>query len=95
VRADVAWVGSSLRPGNGVEVAKLVSVAYGDQMSLDLTQYIDHALTFERIADAEPNQGLKADFERQASAYRRLAAKRAKRLGLPLPRSLSRIRPSC
>jgi hypothetical protein len=64
-------------------------------MSLDLTQYIDHALTFERIADAEPNQGLKADFERQASAYRRLAAKRAKRLGLPLPRSLSRIRPSC
>ena len=55
-------------------------------MSLDLlTQYIDHALTFERMADAEPNQGLKADFERQASAYRRLAAKRARRLGLPLP----------
>ena len=37
-------------------------------MSLDLlTQYIDHALTFERMAEAEPNQGLKADFERQAS----------------------------
>jgi hypothetical protein len=55
-------------------------------MSLDLlTQYIDHALTFERMADAEPNQGLKADFERQASAYRRLAAQRARRLGLPLP----------
>ena len=36
-------------------------------MSLDLlTQYIDHALTFERMADAEPNQGLEADFERQA-----------------------------
>jgi hypothetical protein len=58
-------------------------------MSLDLlTQYIDHALTFERMADAEPNQGLKADFERQASAYRRLAAKRAKRLGLPYCGSL-------
>jgi hypothetical protein len=55
-------------------------------MSLDLlTQYIDHALTFERMAEAEPNQGLKADFERQASAYRRLAAQRARRLGLPLP----------
>ena len=55
-------------------------------MSLDLlTQYIDHALTFERMADAEPDQGLKADFERQASAYRRLAAQRARRLGLPLP----------
>jgi hypothetical protein len=55
-------------------------------MSLDLlTQYIDHALTFERMAEAEPNQSLKADLERQASAYRRLAAQRAKRLGLPLP----------
>jgi len=54
-------------------------------MSLELlTQYIDHALTFERMADAEPNQALKADLERQASAYRRLAAQRA-RLGLPLP----------
>ena len=55
-------------------------------MSLDLlTQYIDHALTFERMAEAEPNQSLKADLERQASAYRRLAAQRARRLGLPLP----------
>jgi len=55
-------------------------------MSLDLlTQYIDHALTFERMAEAEPNQSLKADFERQASAYRRLAAQRVRRLGLPLP----------
>jgi len=55
-------------------------------MSLDLlTQYIDHALTFERMADAEPDQGLRADLERQASAYRRLAAQRARRLGLPLP----------
>ena len=37
-------------------------------MSLDLlTQYIDHALTFERMAEAEPNQGLRADLERQAS----------------------------
>jgi hypothetical protein len=35
------------------------------------------------MAEAEPS--LKADFERQASAYRRLAAQRARRLGLPLP----------
>ena len=63
----------------------MVSVAYGDQHVLDLlTQYIDHALTFERMAD-ELNQGLRADLERQASAYRRLAAQRARRLGLPLP----------
>ena len=62
-------------------------------MSLDLlTQYIDHALTFERMAEAEPNQRLKADFERQASAYRRLAAQRARRLGLPLPSEPERHR---
>jgi hypothetical protein len=55
-------------------------------MSLDLlTQYIEHAVTFERMADAEPNKGLKADLERQAAAYRRLAANRARKLGLPLP----------
>jgi len=55
-------------------------------MSLDLlTQYLDHALTFEAMAEAEPNQRLRAEFERQASAYRRLAAQRARRLGLPLP----------
>jgi hypothetical protein len=78
--------GGRFKAGNGVEVAKLVSVASETSMSLDLlTQYIDHALTFERMADAEPNQGLKADLERQASVYRRLAAKRARRLGLPLP----------
>jgi hypothetical protein len=62
-------------------------------MSLDLlTQYIDHALTFERMADAENDQGLKADFERQALAYRRLAALRARRLGLPLPSKPERQR---
>jgi hypothetical protein len=54
-------------------------------MSLDLlTQYLDHALTFEGMAEAEPNQRLRAEFERQASAYRR-PAQRARRLGLPLP----------
>jgi hypothetical protein len=50
-------------------------------MSLDLlTQYIDHALTFERMADAQSNQSLKADLDGQARAYLRLAAQRAKRL---------------
>ena len=60
-------------------------------MSLDLlTQYIDHALTFERMADAELNQGLKADLERQAAAYRRLATNHARKLGLPLPSNPAR-----
>jgi hypothetical protein len=62
-------------------------------MSLDLlTQYIDHALTFERMADAEPNPSLRADLERQACAYRHLAAQRARRLGLPLPSEPERHR---
>jgi len=55
-------------------------------MSVDLlNQYIDCALTFERLAKAEPNSGLKVDLERQADAYRRLAEKCASRLGLPPP----------
>jgi hypothetical protein len=74
---------------NGADAAELtLSRPWGPNMSLDLlTQYIDQALTFERMADAESNQSLKADLEGQARAYRRLAAQRAKRLGLPLPRS--------
>jgi hypothetical protein len=55
------------KPGNGVEVTET-------SMSLDLlTQYIDHALTF--------SGGLKADFERQASALsaaRRAACQKAR-----------------
>jgi hypothetical protein len=44
------------------------------QRPIFLTQPIDHALTSERMADAEPNKSLKA-FERQAVAYRRLRRK--------------------
>ncbi len=52
-------------------------------MSLDLlTQYIDQAQIFERMADAERNLAFKVDLKRRASAYRRLAANRAKELGL-------------
>jgi hypothetical protein len=47
-------------------------------MSLDLLiQFIDHALTFELMAEAEPNLGFRVDLERQASDYRQLTAKRA------------------
>lgn len=44
--------------------------------------YLDHSLAFERIAADEANPTLKDDFEREAAAYRRLAAKRAIQLGL-------------
>jgi hypothetical protein len=46
---------------------------------------------FERMAEAERNLAFKLDLQRQASAYRRLAANRAKELGLPLPRTSSAV----
>ncbi|WP_271507317.1 hypothetical protein [Bradyrhizobium sp. CCBAU 11357] len=50
-----------------------------------LTEYLDHALTFERLAAGETNPETKAQFEKQAAAYRKLAADRAMQYGLPLP----------
>jgi hypothetical protein len=50
-----------------------------------LTEYIEHALGFERLAAAEDKPELKAKFENQARAYRKLAADRAARYGLPAP----------
>jgi hypothetical protein len=50
-----------------------------------LIQYLDHALTFERLATEEPNGELQAAFVNQAHSYRELAAKCAEKLGLPAP----------
>ena len=50
-----------------------------------LNEYLEHALTFERLAAAEQDPKLKAEFEGQATAYRKLAAERAVRNGLQLP----------
>jgi hypothetical protein len=55
-----------------------------------LSEYLEHALTFERLAADEANPKLKADLERQAKAYRKLAAERAAKLGLPPPSTPSR-----
>jgi len=49
-----------------------------------LSEYIEHALTFERLASQEQKK-LKAELESQAKAYRKLAADRATKFGLPLP----------
>ena len=48
-------------------------------------EYLEHALNFERMAADEANPELKADFERQAANYRKLAAERVKRLGMEPP----------
>jgi hypothetical protein len=50
-----------------------------------LGEYIEHALHFERLAADEDNPKLKAQLQGQARAYRKLAAERATKLGLPAP----------
>lgn len=50
-----------------------------------LAEYLEHALQFERMAAEETNPALRSDFEGQAQAYRKMAAKRARQLGLPAP----------
>lgn len=50
-----------------------------------INEYINHALVFERLAEAEANPDLKAQFLEQAAAYRKLAAERAHQYGLPAP----------
>ena len=50
-----------------------------------LTEYLDRALSLERLAADEQNEEFKTQLLNQASAYRQLAAKRAKDYGLPPP----------
>jgi hypothetical protein len=50
-----------------------------------LAEYIEHALTFERLAAQEQNSKLKVEMEGQAKAYRKLAADRASSFGRPSP----------
>jgi hypothetical protein len=50
-----------------------------------IAEYLEHALQFERLAAAEENPEVKAQFEKQADAYRKLARARAAKLGLPEP----------
>jgi hypothetical protein len=50
-----------------------------------IAEYLEHALQFERMAAEEKDARLKADLEKQATAYRKLAGDRARKLGLPSP----------
>jgi hypothetical protein len=52
-----------------------------------IAEYLDHAVQFDLLAHTEENPKLRADFEDQAATYRKLAAERAKKLGLRLPQS--------
>ena len=50
-----------------------------------IAEYLEHALQFERMAKDETAPVLKASLLKQAEAYRKLAAERAERIGLPTP----------
>jgi len=50
-----------------------------------VTEYLEQAVHFERLAADEKEPKLKADLEKQAAAYHKLAAARAKQFGVPLP----------
>jgi len=50
-----------------------------------IAEYLEHALNFERMAAEEKNPELKAAFEQQAAAYRKLAVERTEKLGLEPP----------
>jgi hypothetical protein len=50
-----------------------------------IAEYLEHAIQFERLAAGEQDPALKEQFEKQAAAYRKLATKRTKELGLGDP----------
>jgi hypothetical protein len=50
-----------------------------------LNEYLDRAVQLESLAKGEPDCSFRTQLLTQASAYRKLAAKRASDLGLPAP----------
>ena len=51
-----------------------------------IAEYLDNALKFEELAAEEHNLTLKAEFQKQAEAYRKLAEQRATKYGYAMPR---------
>jgi hypothetical protein len=50
-----------------------------------LNEYLERAVSLERLAGDEQDSEFKGQLLNQAAAYRKLAAKRAKEYGLPPP----------
>jgi hypothetical protein len=50
-----------------------------------LTEYLDRAVSLERLAADEQDSEFKSQLLNQAAAYRKLAGKRAEEYGLPPP----------
>jgi hypothetical protein len=53
---------------------------------LKLEEYLENARQFERLAADETNPAIKAQFEKQAEAYRHLAERRARYLEAVKPK---------
>ena len=54
-----------------------------------LAEYLEKAIAFERMAGDEKDAKLKADLEKQAAAYRKLAVQRAKQYELDVSPQLN------
>jgi hypothetical protein len=50
-----------------------------------IAEYLERALQFQRLAGLEDNPQRKADLQKQAAAYRKLAVDRSKKLGIEPP----------
>lgn len=50
-----------------------------------ITDYLESARNFERLAGAEQNDAARKQLQDQAEAYYKLAVKRAKALDMPVP----------
>ena len=50
-----------------------------------LTQYLERAINLERLAASEQDSAFKTELLNQATAYRKMAARRARQCGLPPP----------
>ena len=49
-----------------------------------IAEYLEHAIRFEQLAEAETNPKFKEELLSQAAAYRKLAKERAKKLNVPM-----------
>ena len=50
-----------------------------------VAEYLLDAIKFENMANDAQDPAVRAEFKQQAEAYRKLAIKRAKELGMPTP----------
>ena len=50
-----------------------------------LTEFLDRAVSLERLAANEPDSEFRTQLLNEAASYRKLAAKRAEEFGLPAP----------